>query len=33
MQAMQATINKPAKTKKQVLIENGEDGYFAPGSS
>jgi hypothetical protein len=33
MQAMQATINKPTKTKKQVLIENGEDGYFVPGSS
>jgi hypothetical protein len=30
---MQATINKPAKAKKQALIENGEDGYFAPGSS
>jgi hypothetical protein len=28
LQAMQVSISKPAKTKKQVLIENGEDGYF-----
>jgi len=33
VQAMQASISKPAKTKKQVLIENGENGYFVPGSS
>jgi len=33
VQAMQASISKPAKTKKQALIENGEDGYFVPGSS
>jgi hypothetical protein len=33
VQATQASISKPAKTKKQVLIENGEDGYFVPGSS
>ena len=32
VQAMQASVNKPPK-KKQVLIENGEDGYFVPGSS
>ena len=32
VQAMQASANKPPK-KKQVLIENGEDGYFASGSS
>ena len=29
---MQASVNKPPK-KKQALIENGEDGYFVPGSS
>ena len=33
VQAMQASVNKPAKKNKQVLIENGEDGYFVPGSS
>ena len=32
VQAMQASASKPAK-KKPVLIKNGEDGYFVPGSS
>ena len=29
VQAMQAS-NKPAKGRQQVLIQNGEDGYFVP---
>ena len=33
VQAMQASANKPAKARQQVLIQNGEDGYFVPGSS
>jgi hypothetical protein len=33
VQAMQASANKPAKARQQVLIQNGEDGYFPPGSS
>ena len=33
VQAMQASATKPAKARQQVLIQNGEDGYFVPGSS
>ena len=30
---MQASANKQAKGRQQPLLQNGEDGYFAPGSS
>ena len=33
IQAVQASVTKQAKGRQQVLIQNGEDGYFAPGSS